>query len=485
MAGFIAIAFAAMAIALTITPAVSVSAFGQTVEVGAVPVVRSIGLSGPGEADLFGEGTISTVQNFDGPIRPRISWQRFNRNDEAGAFIQSNAENGQRTIQTGTAAAGQLLADGWKSYFVRLVLLSGLIGGGLYLAALGGYALISGHNHKHRSRRYRAAQLGTAVGLSMAVTIGCAALTVTSAASQLATVTSLSDLVGTASLIPIPGPVGPSHPDVDVVVIGDSTAAGIGNTPLPNPSKDDEACRRSQDTYATALQAASGYKVLNLACSSATIANGLLGTQNAEGRDLDPQFGRLQAIQSAKFVVVSIGANDVGWSDYMKLCYGLPRCDDQLTDSLFQRRLDDFKIQYSQLLQQLSSLPSHPTVVVNQYYDPFGQSFDCDALADPEASSGAPAGYGLAADPGKDNQEEKIRQKVNPLKSQLTRLNDVLRNGAEAFGFLSVRPHFEGHELCTDQSWVQGMRDAAPFHPTAAGGLAIAAADLPLIANSN
>ena len=60
-------------------------------------------------------------------------------------------------------------------------------------------------------------------------------------------------------------------------------------------------------------------------------------------------------------------------------------------------------------------------------------------------------------------------------------MNDVIEQGAQAFGFSAVRPHFEGHELCTDQSWVQGMSDPAPFHPNSAGELAIAAADLPYV----
>jgi hypothetical protein len=36
---------------------------------------------------------------------------------------------------------------------------------------------------------------------------------------------------------------------------------------------------------------------------------------------------------------------------------------------------------------------------------------------------------------------------------------------------------FAGHQLCTPQPYVQGLGDAAPFHPTAAGQLAIALAD--------
>jgi hypothetical protein len=45
------------------------------------------------------------------------------------------------------------------------------------------------------------------------------------------------------------------------------------------------------------------------------------------------------------------------------------------------------------------------------------------------------------------------------------------------FGFTPVQPRFDGHELCTSQPYVQGLRDNAPLHPTAAGELAIALAD--------
>ena len=140
------------------------------------------------------------------------------------------------------------------------------------------------------------------------------------------------------------------------MVIGDSTAAGIGNAPLPKPTRQDIACQRSADAYAFSLQSIAEVSVLNLACSSATVANGLLGPQPAAGLSLPPQVGVLRSVQSAKVVVVSIGANDVGWSDFLRYCYGLPRCDDQASNQLFQSRLDGFKIQYAQLLQQLSDL---------------------------------------------------------------------------------------------------------------------------------
>ena len=478
---FVVLPFVAMVLALAVTPPVSVSTFGQTVQVGAVPPSLSLGLSGPGEADLFGEGTIQTVQHFDGPIRPRIVWQRFNRNDEASQFIQSTSTNGRRVVRTGSQAVGDALAGGWSGYFRRLVVTAGSIGGALYLLGVGAVALLSGHDHRHRSRRHHLGLLSTSIAVSLLVTGGFTALTVVSAAQQLGQVHSLSDLVGTANVAPVPVTVGPSRTDVSVAVIGDSTAAGIGNTSLVKPTARDSACQRSADTYALVLQTNSGLAVLNLACASATIVNGLLGPQTARGVTMPPQVGALESVTSASTVIVSIGANDVGWSDFLRYCYGLPRCDDQVSDSLFQSRLDAFKVAYSQLLQQLADLPSHPAVVVNEYYDPFGTSFDCAGLRDSASGAGAPAGYGFAADPGKNNQADKIKQKIDPLRSELSRLNDVLEQGAQAFGFTPVRPRFEGNQLCSPQPYVQGINDPAPFHPTAAGELAIAYADLPYL----
>jgi lysophospholipase L1-like esterase len=473
----LAVALVAMTLALAVTPKAGVSVFGQQVEVGAVTPSLDLGLSGPGEADLFGEGIVKTIQHFDGPIRPLIVWQRFNRNDDAAAFIQSGSTDGRRTVATGSAEVGHQLASGWTRYFGWLVGVAALLGGVLYLVTAGVTALV-GRDHR-RSRRAHLGLLGASVAAALVMTLGFTGLTVRTAVHQLSSVTSLSDLVGTASLAPVPPAVGPKRANTDVVVLGDSTAAGLGNTPIARPTRDDNACQRSADAYASSLQSIGGVRVLNLACSSATVANGLLGPQPAAGTTLPPQVGVLRSVQSAKVVVVSIGANDVGWSDFLRYCYGLPRCDDEASNKLFQSRLDAFKIQYAQLLQQLSDLPTHPQVVVTTYYDPLGSTFDCPALQDPQAEAGGPPGYGFGPDPGKDNQDDKVGRKIRPLRVELARMNAVLQQGAQGFGFTVVQPRFDGHELCTEQPWVQGMRDSAPFHPTAAGELAITAAILP------
>lgn len=479
-AAYLVLAVAALLLALAVTPPVTVATFGQTVTVGAVAPSVGLGWAGPGQAALFGEGTVDTVARFDGPIRPLITWERFNRNAAAAAFIQAGATAAPGTGVAPARTVGADLAAGWTGYFVRLVVVATFIGAALFLVVIGLLGVIR-RGYQMPSRGRLLGGLAVAAGLSLAVTVGCAALTVLSARSQLADVSSLGDLTGRAVLIPPPSPVEPDRTDVRIAVIGDSTAAGVGNAELSEPTAQDTVCGRSRDAYARVLQSATGTPVLNLACSSATIVAGLLGPQTENGVSLPPQVGVLKSLPSLSAVVVSIGANDVGWADFLSICYAMTRCDDQISATLFERRLDTFRIQYAQLLQQLSDLPSRPVVIVTQYYDPLGSTFDCPELQDPDAPKTPPAGYGFAPGPDEDPQQ-RISEKVEPLRSEFEALNDVLQQGAAAFDFRSVRPDFSGHELCTPQPWVQGMSERFPFHPNAAGELAIAAAQLPQLA---
>lgn len=102
-------------------------------------------------------------------------------------------------------------------------------------------------------------------------------------------------------------------------------------------------------------------------------------------------------------VLVSVGANDVRWSDLVQLCAISPSCDDRASTAYFQDRLARFALDYRRLLRILATLPQHPTVVVNEYYDPFGADVSC--LAD----------------------EGLTRQKAEVLSSRLAALNAVLR----------------------------------------------------------
>ena len=92
-------------------------------------------------------------------------------------------------------------------------------------------------------------------------------------------------------------------------------------------------------------------------------------------------------------------------------------------------------------------------MIVNRYYDPFGPQLGCLSQA------------GLSP------------ANLQTLTSRLTTLNAVLAKGAAQFRFSSPQPDFAGHQLCTQQPYVQGLDAAAPFHPTVLGQLAIALAD--------
>jgi hypothetical protein len=243
-------------------------------------------------------------------------------------------------------------------------------------------------------------------------------------------------------------------PGVQAVVMGDSTAAALGNPSPPDASALDKACGRSSESYAADLAAVNNWNVLNLACSGATVQNGLLGVQVLGNGQVAPsQLVEAQQATHAKVIIVSVGADDVQWSIMTRLCAASPVCNDKVSNAFFSKQIGDFTRSYYELLGNLTALPGSPDVLVNQYYSPFGPDLSCLAR-----SGITPA-------------KEKV------LAARLAQLNAVLAQGAQTFGFGVTDPPFTGHELCTADPYVQGPNDPAPLHPTAVGELAIALAD--------
>jgi lysophospholipase L1-like esterase len=428
-------ACAAIAIALQVTPPQTVTVAGQVIQVGATEPTLS--LSGPGEVDLFGQA-LPTDQQFTGPVRPRLQLSQISINTELTTFIEGNDPVSAERI------LGTQLADGWKRYFSWEIAIAGV--GALILAgAVAGW----------RRLPYRSTLKLLAAGLAVteAINLGAIMTTAYSAPSLLRQVRSLNDLVGTSTAPPRIQPTGKALPGVQVVVMGDSTAAGAGLAPLPGASAQARACGRSADSYAEDLSTADGWRVLNLACDSATITHGLLGPQTRGGEQLPPQLAVAEQARQASVIIVSVGADDLDWAAMVRYCGTVPRCDDRATTAYFQQQLASFSRNYLDLLSRLAALPNHPQVVINRYYDPFGTEPEClsqDGLTDTN---------------------------LQTLTSRLNTLNDVLAQGAAQFGFSSPQPDFAGHQLCTQQPYVQDLDDTAPFHPTAAGQLAIALTD--------
>ena len=435
-AALLAVATVSAWLALLVTPAQTVSTAGQTVQVGAAEPTLS--LSGPGQLDLFGQ-SMPTVLRFRGLIRPKLDLTHISLDNQLAQFVQVSTA---RHDATGDLAGA--LIRGWEHYFLWQTLIAGAFAVLLLLAVAGV------RRYPHRTT-IKLVAFGTVA--VVALNVGFVAAFAAGAPGTLRQVHSLDDLVGSTPVGAAPQPVGASLPGVQAVVLGDSTAAGLGNPLVKNPSALDTACGRSSDAYAADLAAVNGWNVLNLACSGATVANGILGPQTLGSGLAAPQFGVLEQASHASVVVVSIGANDLQWEAMAAMCALGPSCDDQATAALFQANLNTFTQDYYELLHDLAALPAHPRVLVNEYFTPFGAKLNC-----------------LAS-------EGLTQAKAATLLARLGTLNQVLADGAKTFGFTAVQPAFTGHELCTAQPFVQGMHDSAPMHPNTAGELAIALAD--------
>ena len=81
--------------------------------------------------------------------------------------------------------------------------------------------------------------------------------------------------------------------------------------------------------------------MLNLACGSATIENGLLGPEVLyNGQIAPPQLPRAAAATHAKLIIVSVGADDLSWSVMTQLCAAAAVCDDKVSSAYFTQLLN-------------------------------------------------------------------------------------------------------------------------------------------------
>jgi hypothetical protein len=420
-------------LALRVTPLQTVSAAGQTAQVGAT--LPNASMRGPGELDLFGQ-VMATKPQFSGPIRPKLVLEHITIDSQVVQMLR--AEGASKVVLT----LSQQLAAGWERYFVWETLIA------VGFAAI---PLIAVAAVRKRPAIWKL--LGAGLAVVCLVNVGGIAVTAAGTPKVLRSVKTLDNLVGVDSLTE-PAQIGGAQPGVQAVVIGDSTAAGAGLPGETNPTQEDEACGRSSESYAADIAAANQWSVLNLGCGSATIQNGLLGPQVLGNGDVaPPQLPRAEAATNAKVVIVSVGADDLSWSALTQLCAASAVCDDKASTAYFDQLLDTFTRSYYELLSDLDKLPAHPAVLINEYYQPFGSDVGCL------------------------QQDGMTPAKAKVLTARLGQLNNVLAQGAGLFGFGVAVPQFTGHELCTADPWVQGMSDPAPLHPTAAGALAIALAD--------
>src|SRR5689334_18524879 len=222
------------------------------------------------------------------------------RNDDAARVLNPDT----------TAEATAQAVDQLRTGFVNWSLLGtlGVVGTALAAAALVGCARVLGILRREKaSEHVTVADVwhrcsGTIGRMSLlAVTVSlvawgaCGALAYTGTMRGLAQVGSLSDLVGSARVTP--APVGPPVFGYAGAVIGDSRAARVGGPPVAGPEGDDVACERSADSLAAELATMVPGRVRNLACPSATVAQGLRGPQQRGNVQVPAQVALLKQMQ--------------------------------------------------------------------------------------------------------------------------------------------------------------------------------------------
>lgn len=228
------------------------------------------------------------------------------------------------------------------------------------------------------------------------------------------------------------------------VALGDSVAAGLGLKDYTDPS----ACNRTHQAYPQLVAAKHSYQLVNLACSGAKSDAGILSTQTVNEAGVKPQLSQLFALPKPKLITMTIGANDMGWTDILTKCY-VSACGDYADTALVDKNLDNLQTNLVQIFTQMAQhYPSQkPLVIVTGYY----QLLPASLQQCPEMS-------------GLDDVELAWER------NQQTKLNDMIKTSAANFNFVSyVSAGFDGHELCTDESWVQNISASAPFHPNVAG----------------
>jgi lysophospholipase L1-like esterase len=236
------------------------------------------------------------------------------------------------------------------------------------------------------------------------------------------------------------------------VALGDSVAAGLG---LPLQSGGNQACKVSYQAYPAYVASALGVPYSNVACSGAT-AGDLVTEQHLSGTsaDISPQLDAAFASGTPSFMTLTAGANDMYWQYFVRKCYsgtcGTPT--DQATATQLIRAMQ-LKLSYAFQSIARRSNGATPTVIITGYYRPF--AVNCPPQSAITASE------------------------MQWLNAQTDALNYALATTASNYSFVRFVPiNFNGHELCSEDPWIQDQNDSAPAHPTAQGQRAIAQAVL-------
>ncbi|THV22051.1 SGNH/GDSL hydrolase family protein [Glycomyces paridis] len=220
---------------------------------------------------------------------------------------------------------------------------------------------------------------------------------------------------------------------IEYVALGDSYASGVGTRSYIDDGTD---CSRSALAYPSLLADELGADLDFAACSGAKT-----------GDVLTEQLGGLSA--STDLVTITIGGNDTGWSGIVQQCaYPYPwTCDSQIAAA--------------------------ETFIRNQLPAKLHAVYDAVEDAAPNARV-IVLGY-----PRLFNGEQcNVITRISPAEqADLNDAADLLAQtigaaaGSRGFDYVDVRDAFDGHTVCDDAEWLNGLSwpISESFHPNQTG----------------
>jgi len=231
------------------------------------------------------------------------------------------------------------------------------------------------------------------------------------------------------------------------VALGDSVSAGVG---LYEPS-DSSACDRSNESYPSLLAKKENYSLTFLACSGATVQNGILGAQTIGNGTVAPQIDGLP-IQPPDLITLSVGANDVRWVSLITKCI-LSACGSAGDSQQIGNAIASFQLDLENTLKKIESkYETDPKVIVSGYYNLYPTSNNVCTVKSPL----------------EDSELNWVQTQTNALNSAIK--ETVLRHSSVRY--LAI--DFTGHLLCSSEPWLQDIGDPAPYHPNETGQISIA-----------
>jgi GDSL-like Lipase/Acylhydrolase family len=260
-----------------------------------------------------------------------------------------------------------------------------------------------------------------------------------------------------------------------IVALGDSVASGEGHPAKQSPHwrGAEERCHRSVEAWprraALMLETAderTSVTFVHLACTGARIRRTddhvpgqvLLAGESAAIPSRS-QFGQAERLlrrtpREIDAVVVSIGANDIRFSEIVITCLLKPKCNERYDDELPQR-LADLEESYDGLAGAFRSSPAlrNAPVYLTEYFDPIHDE------------NGKPCRIGIPwirrAQITKEEAEWAFLQVLQPL-------IETGRTAADNQGWTyvdGIADEFATHGYCARDSWVVGIAEAARRTP--------------------